>query len=214
MTSESLLRQSISALQNTAVYSESADGKSAPVRTYDTTLIGVLRGMLGPSKYRFRLSLIGGITSGTATIATNIPTALSQYAEYSAMTALFDECKMHKVTMQLALNDVSSQITVVLGFEPVVTTVTPTGAIVARLPGAELFSTYDPQSMPMRPVSHVAKGRVYGLTLDEGVSAPRICSGLNGTYRICQTSSSKAVTNSLTYFVFNMVCIADFRSRA
>jgi hypothetical protein len=211
----------IQSLYNTAEYvpvtatDSKAEAKFRPI--FDVGVIGVMKSMLSTKVYDFRLSKQFAITAGTGTIATAISHNLTLYNEGSALLALFDECKLVTLDAELALaNNTGGQIVVLVGIETVVNTSTSTASAISRLPNSQLFSTYDSisYSIPSRHVVLKCPGRPYGETVDEGVSSPRIATGLNATFRMCEATASQTPVTSLTYFACVWRTHAKFRARA
>jgi hypothetical protein len=212
----------IQSLYNTAEWAPVKGALSSDSKTevelkpiFDVGVIGVMKSMLSTKVYDFRLSKQFAITSGTSTIATAISHNLTLYNEGAALLALFDECKLITLDTEMCLAaNGGIQINVIVGIETVVNTTTSTGTAISRLPNAQLFSTFDPQSMPLRHVVLKCPSRPYGETVDEGVSSPRIATGLNATYRMCETTASVSPASATTYFSVYWRTHAKFRARA
>jgi len=203
--------EAIQSLRNTRTVVP-GDSKEEPKYVYDLGVVTALRGILGNKTYLFCLNLQTSLTSGTATIAQNVATNLTIFSEYSQLLALFDECKAHTLRTELALNNSTGQFVMCQGIETVVLITTPSAAAIIRLPCSGLASTYDPLSKYV--LLHRFRERPWGSTVDEGVSAPRVPSGMNSTYRVCQATGTGTVSNSQTYWILLIRFSVWFRARA
>jgi len=204
------------ALLNTAkttIVSDSKEKKQS--LSFDPALIAVFKPMFSSErKYRFRLTYHGNITtSGSATLALVIPTSLNNYSEGTVLTALFDFVKMTHTSLSLALCNApgSNQFAFAMGFENTIVTGTPTFASVVRLPNSILATTIFPDTRSMALKLRAVK-REFGLTSDEGVSAPRTFQGMAGTYLIVDSGGGTPPT-SVTLFTFNVVSEAIFTGK-
>ncbi len=187
-----------------------------PEWKFDAATTTAMRSMLGPGSYTFICSRGSTLTSGTGTFSINSSTNLTQYGEGGALIALFDECKMISGTYRHsggALGGGSTNFGVYCGFYPSEDTTTPTIAIVTRLRHVITFSTVHPPSGDQTGVlSFKTTGRQWGLTTDEGVSAPRIVSGCNGTIKWVATGAGTP-SNSTVYFAYLAKVKIKFRAR-
>jgi len=211
--SQSPVTLAVQSLMNNRVLSTS-DSKSEASTTFDLGVVRAVKALMGQTTYKFACNLQTSLTAGTLTIARNIATSLTIYNEGSALIALFDECKLKSMRVQALLTAPSgfSQIVILGAIEWVVTTVTPTAPVIARLPHSMELTTFDP-----RPVLLVARApviRPFGETVDEGVAAPRIATGFNSTLRFCEAVGTNAVTTAATYYILKIQAVGEFRSRA
>jgi hypothetical protein len=193
-----------------------SDTKKPATRQFDSSVLATLRSMLGSATYDFRVSYAGTVTSGTGTIASHYSTDLSQFQEGSALTALFDECKLLKGEVSNLNGQLGglNGFCYLLGWAPSITATTPTVAIVVRYDHVELFSTSSAvtgkaQKLSYRPRS----GRVWGLTTVEGVvpttDAP-VC-GCAGTLQWIQLAGTPS--SSDVYFGFFVRQLVMLRAR-
>jgi hypothetical protein len=179
--------------------------------SFDTTVLGALRGILGPKSYRFRLSRSGTLTSGTGTFKITSSTNLTQFQEGSALAALFDECKLlgGKVVHVLGTTGGQNGFGMLVGWYPSESSTTPTTAIVSRLRDVVCFGTGYSGGPFM--LSFKTQGRQWGLVTDEGVSTPRIVSGFNGTIMWCDLVGTPS--NSVAYYGYLETVMGEFRAR-
>jgi len=185
---------------------------------FDASTVASMRSFLGPREYSFRLSRISTITSGTGVLAVNIATDLTVYAEGSALAALFDECKLVRTRLRLAYNSFVSyqSFPFMIGYERTVLTTTPTSTAVARLPDSKLCYYGPSPTLPNGDtwdLSVSGHGRPYGMTVDEGISSPRLVSGLNGTFKVVNVTGTATPVSSSVHFAYTLTTIAKFRSR-
>lgn len=196
------------------------DSASLEVRSkvqFDSSALALARSMLGNSVYKFRCSRAASITSGSSTISVNLSNDLSSMSEGTCLIALFDECRLLKSRIHLAsavyqsntIGAVFGVFGALVGFYPSVDTVTPTASAVARLPGCLLFPSN--ASIPIGITSPTLRSRNWGFTVDEGVSAPRIVSGMNSQWKI--TAAGGTPTSSTQYFGYITMNLVEFRSR-
>jgi len=184
--------------------------------TYDLSVVAAMRGIFTGNKvYKFRASRVGTIISGAGFLAVTLSCDLYRYNEGSALGLLFDECKLNESRFELMTRDcVAASLTPFwyqVGFDPIVSPLTPTEALIARLPGSMLCSTFSSTgralvftaSLPARP---------FGLVSDEAVVTPRIASGCNATWNIVNNSGI-APTSSSTYFSYRQLASISLRSR-
>jgi len=183
----------------------------SPAGTFDGYVVAAMRALLGSATYKFRLSRISNMSSGASSIQLNVSCNLTQYAEGAALLTLFDECKMDSSEFVHNSVDVTAvtRIMYYIGFSPVESSVTPTSTSVSRLPGSRQFYSFQTQGKALHQVAHV-QSRPWGLTADEGVSTPRICSGLNGVWSLATANTATATT---VYIFYTLVTVGSFRSR-
>jgi hypothetical protein len=185
--------------------------------SFNSEILAILRASFrSDQEYLFRLSRVSVLTSGATSLQVNVATDLTQFNEGTALAALFDECKLVKTKWQLRLNNTTGQFPFVMGYEPIVNTVTPTSTNLIRLPVSEIYSTFAVDSASTSyhltykaPMSLT----LWGLVSDEGVSAPRIRSGLNGTFSIANVTGGAVPTASQVYFAYSLLTLAKFRKR-
>jgi hypothetical protein len=183
--------------------------------TFPPDFLAAARSVLRGSRvYQFRMSRTGTLTSGTGTIALTISTDLSQYNEGTALTQLFEECKLVSSQMQLT-SQVSSTATpfqYILAFNPVYFNGTPGFAECGRLPGSRLRTTNDTTGVSHMQFGHVGP-RIYGLTADEGTAPVVVNSGGNGTWQLVN-STAATPASSVTYFSYMIVSTMTLRNRS
>lgn len=185
-----------------------------PVTVFEPSLLALGRSVIGNWKCKFRTSRSSTVNSGTGTLQVVLSTDLASQSEGAALTALFDECKLLSTELQILGNAAGAPaIMVVVGFEPIVSTTTPTTALVARLPGSIVISSsnFDGKAKTVRYV--VLTPRNWGLTSDEGVSTPRIASGMNGNWSFASMNTFTTPGNSYPYFGYHLRVDAMFRNR-
>jgi len=182
---------------------------------FDTAVLGALRSILGPKAYKFRCSRTSTLTSGTGTLTINTSLNLTQYNEGTALVALFEECRMLSGMIQFEQgNTGSAGFSEIAGFYPGEDASTPTLTTVGRLRHLTTFGTgnyvrYSP--LGGGELKWSTEGRMWGSTVDEGVSAPRIVSGFNGTLKMIVLAGTPA--NSILYFGYLARVLGEFRSR-
>jgi len=212
LPSVSILDTAISLLENNkrVVSVETKDGITLS-HAYDPEALRLGRSLLRPnSVYSFNLSKNSSLTSGSSVMQINIATDLTVYAEGATLAALFDEVKLRSTTLELALCQTGgSNFSYLIGFTPIVYTTTPTAAIVMRMPYSHIGTTNWP-TRAGSSIQAVVADRTWGACTDEGVSTPRIVSGLAGTYSIANLS---VPSSSQLYFSYVIRCKASFRNR-
>jgi hypothetical protein len=216
--SRDFVSEAIASLHNTKISVASSDSKSEAKLEFNPTVLAAMRGLMGSKTWRFLLNLQTSITSGTGTIATNIATNLTIFYEYTALVSLFDELKIDHLAAQFGLVNPGTgteQLTFMAGIESCVIATTPTASTISRLPNAQMLSTWAPDHMLATHVKQrFPKSRPFGLTVEEGISAPRIASGMNSTIRVCHCNGSQTPANSKTYLTCRIWAVVQFRSRA
>jgi len=202
------IMQSLSASSTLVV-----DEKKKAEYLFDPALLALGRSVLGNWRCKFRTSRGSRLTSGSGTLAVIVSCDLASQSEGACLTALFDECRGLSTTIQLLGNSNGSPvIAAYIGFEPIVSTVTPTVALVSRLPGSHIVSTWFNPSPTIFTRSY-GPGRQWGLTSDEGVSAPRIASGMNGNWSVASDNTFSTPASSYPYFGYLLNVSAEFRNR-
>jgi hypothetical protein len=205
-----LIRSSIDALRNTRLIS-SSDSKE-PAILFDPVVLGVFRSLFSVARqYSFRLSRISSLINGTAILSVNIATDLTTFSEGAALSALFDEVKLVETQWTLVSVAHTTQFSFISGYEPVVNTSTPTPTNIGRLPLSELSTTFCTNKVLTRLRYRAPSDALFGLVSDEGVASPRICSGLNGTFSICNVSGTP--TTAETDFSYQLLTVGRFRKR-
>ena len=176
--------------------------------------MNTLRSILGPSKYRFRLTRTSTLTSGAGTMSIPVSTNLTQYSEGAALAALFEECRMVSGILELQQATVGglSGFSEMLGYFPGEDSSTPTLGVVQRCRYVTTFGTgnYVVYGYDNR-LRWKTEGRQWGATADEGVSSPRIVSGFNGAWKYVVLAGTPS--NTSTYFGTFARVIGEFRSR-
>jgi len=203
------IRMAVDALLNTRkLTSESKES----LISFDDKVLLALRSMFSSQKtYDFRLSRISSIINGTGILAVNIATDLTVFAEGTALNALFDEVKLIETRLRLVALGHTTNFSLMVGYEPVVNTSTPTPTNLGRLPCSELTTTFMTQKVTSQLRYRAPTYAIYGLCSDEGVSIPRICSGLNGTFSVCNVGGTP--TTSEIDFNYQLLTIGRFRKR-
>jgi hypothetical protein len=190
------------------------DEKKLATMVFNPETVALGRAVIGNWQAKFRTSRASRLTSGTSTLQVIVSTDLSLQSEGAALTALFDEVKGVRSTIQILGNGTGSPPAVVhVGFEPIVSTVTPTIALVARLPGASLLTSQNYMGTPYVLTRSFGAGRQWGLTSDEGVSAPRIASGMNGNWSFASDNAVTTPGSAFVYFAYALRVDAVFRNR-
>jgi len=164
--------------------------------------------------YTFRLSKAGLLTNGSSVINVNIATDLTVFSEGAALAALFDEVKLVKTRFEIHPSAHLTQFAYVIGYEPVVSTVTPSASALLRLPCSQMSATFV-TVRPQAVLEYVApRSSIYGLVTDEGVATPRVRSGLNGTFSFSWVpGQTNAPTTGETVAAYALMTIAHFRKR-
>jgi hypothetical protein len=202
-------------LNNRVVTTSESKGDVKSRVTYPPDFLAAARSVLrGTQLYQFRMSRTGTLTSGSSTIALTISTDLSQYNEGSALTALFEECRLWSTQIQIIsqVSSTATQFQYILAFNPIYTTATPMFAECGRLPGSILRSTNDTTGMSHTQHGHVGP-RIYGLTSDEGTAPVVVNSGGNGTWQLVNTTAVNPAS-SITYFSYNIISVMKLRNRS
>lgn len=184
---------------------------------FDPSVLMTLRGMFNSDqKYQFRMSKVSTLTNGTAVLQVNVATDLTVYQEGAALAALFDECRLVRTRWELVLLTHTTQFGFMIAYEPIVTTVAPTAVILTRLPHSKICTTVFGKTVETASydLEYGAHKPLWGMTIDEGVSAPRLRSGLNGTFRIAHIPATITPTTSEINFNYRLITIAELRSRA
>jgi len=206
----------VDALRNTMLTCVSETGT---VSKFDTSVVTAMRSMLGSKVYKFRVSRVSTLTSGTGTLAISTSTNLTQYSEGTALAALFDECRMDhgELTLQPAtIGGGNANFAWVIGFLPSElggSTVASTD--IGRLDYIYFTATnhypYTSPSSTGGALRWKCPGRNWGFTGDEGVSNPRIISGFNGTWLGNVVAGTPS--NSVMYFGYIARVIGSFRNK-
>lgn len=209
--SECPIQGAIASLMNTRKVKD--DDKSP---FFDPAVLQALRGMFSSDRtYRFRMAKVSTLTNGTASLQVNVATDLTVYQEGTALAALFDECQLVATRWRLNLLTHTTQYGFVLGYEPIVTTATPSAATLVRLPCSCAYTTiFNDEKNGAFTLVYNAHRPLWGMCIDEGVAAPRLRSGLNGTFRIAHMTATITPTTSEVNFNYTLVTEARFRSRA
>jgi hypothetical protein len=183
-------------------------------RVFDPTVLTVLRGTFMIDRpYSARLSKCSFLTNGTGLLQVNVATDLTVYAEGAAFLALFDECKLARTRWVLAANAHTTQFPYVIGYEPVVSTSTPTSTNLSRLPCSAICTTFAATLTNGKLTYTAPPESLWGLTAAEGLSSPLIRSGLNGTFSIANVTGCTAPTTAEVSFAYQLITIAHFRRR-
>jgi len=187
-------------------------GPAAPVWTFPPEVLSAAKSMLGPKLYSFRVAKQSTLTSGAGVMNINIATDLTTYGEGACLIALFTECRLRRsaITLVPAFVAGTANFSYLIGFVPEVTTSATSASNVARLPNCSQETTYT--AFPRTFTFASSPNRVWGWTGDEGVAAPRIVSGFNGTWQVANNGGTPATTT--LYFSYYLVAMGQFRSRS
>ncbi len=182
--------------------------------SFDSTVVAAMRGLLKNKTYKFMLSRASTFTSGTGTMTINTSTNLTQYNEGAALIALFDECAMISGRMEITPGTTggTNSFSEFVCFYPSEDSSTPTVSSVTRVDECRLIPTgFGGSCRINNHLTWKCPGRLWGYTIDEGVSAPRIVSGFNGTWKMIVAVGTPS--NSTTYFGYLVKVVGKFRSR-
>jgi hypothetical protein len=211
-TDESRLADAIRALSNTAVrHVTTSSSGSAESMKFDATILGVLKSSFrGPTTYKFRCNKTNYTSSGSSAYQVNIAADLTQYSEGSVLTALFDECKIVRSRLDMALLNTGA-FAVMVGCAFYLDTSTPTLTLVGRLPGARPFNCAS-TTPHLGTLQQTFKGRLWGLTDDEGVGSDKIVSGCNCMWKIAHMDPG-GIVSSTKYIGYSLTSIISLRNR-
>jgi hypothetical protein len=181
---------------------------------FDPSVIAAFRMSMGTNQYTFALSRASTLVSGTGTLTINTSFNLTAFAEGAALIALFDECKVvsgHMLFSTGTLGGLNSFSEYACMY-PSEDSNTPTISMITRVPNSILFGTGAPCQVgyDQRLKWHFP-GRMWGYTLDEAVSAPRIISGFNATLKAIVAVGTPS--NSTSYFSYLAKVVGRFRMR-
>jgi len=184
-------------------------------RQYDPKVLTTLRSALaGRSMYKFRVSRLGSVTSGSGTFAVPIQTDLTQYSEGSTLQLLFDECRLDETMFKHVTYDPSTtaanRFGFVVGFENSINTTTPTAPFVARLPQSKLYHTFDTTGKEHITHGYVAK-RPWGDSAQEGSLSKTILSGGDGNWSLAVFVGTPQ--SSTVYLGYAITSVFSLRSR-
>ncbi len=201
----------VGSVMNTAklVVTEEGDQR----RLFDPSVIASMRGMLGSKTYDFQISRTSTIVSGTGTCTIATSLDLTQFSEGSALIALFDECKLVRGRLDLSLCSIgggTNNFAWICGIFPSITSALASASAVARLDYCMLTSTAA-NTVPQSVLKYKFPNRVWGYTVDEGVSSPRIISGCNHT--LVGYVAGGTPSNTTTYFAYLIKEHIRLRSR-
>ncbi len=190
--------------------------ESTPEYKFDTNTISLLQGLLGPATYKFKLSRAATLTSGTGTFNITSSTDLLQYAEGSALVALFEEARLLRGKYVMIPGDLTSHTACgfQMGWYPayVVGSVSPTPTTIARLRYQIGFATVYNGSEHI--LNFRTSGRMFGNTSAEGSKTAPVSPvvGFDGTVMWTATGGGTP-SNSIVYYSYVASVIGEFRCR-
>ncbi len=182
-------------------------------RAYPLSVVKMARSVFAPGKtYRMRCIRTATITAsggGLLQLATSV--APSGFAEYSALSALFTECRLRSTRIHLTFYS-SGATPIIAGycssFDPSNYSTAPTFTYACQMPGAKLWNTFGPLSgehvneytpRTLRPWSQVTASG----------SGTDPVGGIIGTW---YHSLSRATTASADVGVYLLECDYEFRN--
>lgn len=192
-------------------------GSEMPKYIFDADALFLARGMFKPNAtYGFKLNKASTSSTGTSVWQVNIATDLTVFNEGATLAALFDEVKLVGTCFRWSQLNVpgGTHFNFFIGYTPVVYATTPTAAVVSRMPFCILSGSNWPSTgrgMKGDVISASVKGRTWGACTDEGVSTPRIVSGLNGTFSIAHSTAPNS--SGAVFISYWLQTRAMFRNR-
>lgn len=188
-------------------------------RVYECTLIAppslltLMRSVFAPGKtYRFRLSRVAElVTSGSGTMSLGTAVYPSQFVQYSALSALFTECRLRSTnihyTPRIAPGVTTvAQVTVATAFDPTSSSGTPTYTAVIRYPSAKTFALIGTK-YPVRNSFNKTRGRPFSTASSSGSGFDPV-GGVNGVWLHAISATTSASATILDY-----VILADYEFR-
>ncbi len=187
-----------------------------PEYKFDSTVLGTLKGLLGPKTYKFKVSRGSTLSSGTGTFTIATDTDLTKFQEGAALIALFEESRLLSGKLVMAAGGFSGMNSFAwqLGYYPALASgsITPTVNILVRLryqiTGGSVYSG------GVHELSYRTEGRMWGATSTEGARTPPISPavGFDGCMMWVATGSGTP-SNSNPYYSYVHTAIGEFRSR-
>jgi len=229
-----IVSEAVSSLMNTAKRtfviverkSDTKNGYDTPTCSdelkFDPEVLKTWRGILSGRKdtMMFRLVRTGTLTTGAASFNVFVSTALSNYAEGAALTALFDECKMISSQMEIIVENTitgTTAFTFAVGFQNRQDLIAPSYTQVNRLPQSRLRIAY-PGVMNIDHLefraTNVLRDRVWGLTVADlaSTSTSLLSSGCLGQYVVSASGATTVPTSTLA-FTYRIITIAKLRCK-
>jgi len=214
-----LIAKAILALMNTSVKSwDENKGVSSMTTEFDNDVLTTMRGMFPSNKtYRFQVhtnSTISSSGAGVVQVASPANPAVVTYAEWSALAALFDECKLIRSQLGLTSSSLvaSKAIPLWIAFDHVTSTAVGTGfGNVQRLAGSKCINSLWMNGGGGRHIqsTSIAGTRLYASTASTTSTSSDI--GLNGQWDI---SGQDNTTNSVVVAYGDVCNVISFRNRA
>lgn len=211
--------QAIAALNNnsTKVVSETKLGTTCKV-VYNTEVLATLRGLFPSTKpYRFQIHTNSTVTSsgaGVVQVASPASPAVVTYLEWSALSALFDECRLLKSTLGITSASIQSNkaIPLWIAFDHITSTAVGVGfGNVQRLAESECVNSLwmTGGSGRFRKSCQIASNRLFALTSSTTSTTSDI--GLNGQWDI---SGQDATAIGVIVVYADVMNVVEFRNRA
>jgi len=228
---ESQVRRAVDMLMNNRTFSEppspSSDeklyGAAAPLSlvSFDASVLGVARGLFPSGKrYNFELHAYTGVqANGSGVFNTRLSwdASVTSFAEFSALSALFDEVKVRRAQVDItsSFGPTSTAIIVMCCIAPDrdgTSGATPNFTAVQRLAESEYFHCYLMAGKPgvFTKVHMIDQDRPWA-----AVATPGGASGTpSGTIGQFSLASNIATTPSITILFASIKAVYVFRNRA
>jgi len=202
---------------STVLVSETKSGSTKSI-SYNADVLAAMRGMFPSNKtYRFLIHAnvtIGSTGAGVVQVAfTSNPSVLT-YSEWSALSALFDECRLRssQVGVTSAAIVANKAVPLFLAYDHVTSTGTGVGfGNVQRLAGSVVFNSLFMNGGSGRHTqsTKIASSRAYSPTATP--TSTVVDSGMNGQWDL---SGQDTTANSVTVGYADVSNVVEFRNRA
>jgi hypothetical protein len=216
--SDERVSMAVSALKNnsTTLISECKTGSLKTI-SYNADVLATLRGLFKSDKtYRFQIhanntysSSVGGVVQ----IGFAANPGVTTFSEWTALAALFDECKLQRSTLGITSSGLLTKpIPLWIAFDHVTTTGSGVGfGNVQRLAGSQAVQS---NNMNGGSARHVQSANISGIRAFGPTSVPTSTAvdvGMNGQWDI---SGQDSTAISTVVFYADMMNVVVFRNRA